>query len=102
MARWEREGWTAFEGQQIPWSFYRDAVSKDAIGASAQVRCPLLVVHGDGDDIVPVEQAKAIHAAARGPRRLVIIPGGGHRFDQPGELEWMLREVSGWFAEHLI
>jgi fermentation-respiration switch protein FrsA (DUF1100 family) len=102
MARWEREGWTAFEEQRIPWSFYRDAASRDAIAAASQIRCPLLVVHGDADQIVPVEQAVAIHAAAAGPKRIVLIPGGGHRFDQPGELERMLREVTGWFVENLI
>jgi len=102
MARWEREGWTAFEEQRIPWSFYRDAASRDAIAAASQVRCPLLVIHGDEDNIVPVEEAAAIHTAAAGPKRLVIIPGGGHRFDRPGDLDRMLREVSGWFTEHLI
>ena len=102
MAQWEREGWTAFEDQRIPWSFYRDALSKDAVSAAARTRCPLLVVHGDGDTIVPVEQAKAIHASAPGPKRIVIIPGGGHRFERIEELDRMLREVTGWFAEHLI
>lgn len=102
LARWEREGWTTFEEHRIPWSFYQDTLSKDAIAAASHVRCPLLVVHGDADTIVPVEQAVAIHAAAAGPKRLVIIAGGGHRFDRPEELEQMLREVSGWFEEHLL
>ena len=102
LARWEREEWTTFEEHRIPWSFYRDALSKDAIAAAAHVRCPLLVVHGDADTIVPVGQAEAIHGAAPGPKRLVIIAGGGHRLDRPEELDRMLREVSGWFAEHLL
>jgi len=102
MAQWQQEGWTSFEDQRIPWNFYRDALSKDAIAAAARLRCPLLVVHGDQDPVVPVGQAEAIHAAARDPKRIVLVPGGGHRFDRPEEFDVMLREVSGWFAEHLL
>lgn len=39
---------------------------------------PLIVVHGEDDDIVPVEFGRAVYAAAGEPRRLLIIPGAGH------------------------
>jgi fermentation-respiration switch protein FrsA (DUF1100 family) len=40
--------------------------------------CPLLVLHGVADPIVPVEHGRALVAAAGGPARLVEIPGAGH------------------------
>ena len=39
---------------------------------------PLLVVHGDQDRFFPVYHAEQLHAAARDPRELWIIPGFGH------------------------
>jgi hypothetical protein len=42
------------------------------------VRCPVLVTHGDPDPTIPTEQGRALYAAARGPKKLVIIPGAGH------------------------
>ncbi len=42
--------------------------------------CPLLVIAGDADRIIPVEQSRALYEAARSAktRRLVILPGADH------------------------
>ncbi len=40
---------------------------------------PLLLIHGDKDDLVPVEHAHRLYKQAREPKELVIIPDAGHR-----------------------
>lgn len=40
---------------------------------------PLLLIHGDKDDLVPVEHARKLYQKAGEPKKLVIIPGAGHR-----------------------
>ena len=40
---------------------------------------PLLLIHGDKDDLVPVEDAHRLYEHAGGPKELVIIPDAGHR-----------------------
>lgn len=47
----------------------------DCIG---RLRCPVLIVHGSQDEIVPFAQAEALLAAAAEPKRLVPIEGAGH------------------------
>jgi fermentation-respiration switch protein FrsA (DUF1100 family) len=42
------------------------------------VRSPLLVIAGDADQIVPIEQSSAIHEAATGRKRLVIVEHADH------------------------
>ena len=44
----------------------------------AQLRSPVLVIHGDRDEIVPVAHGRALFDAAPEPRRLEIVPGAGH------------------------
>lgn len=39
----------------------------------------LLLIHGEKDDLVPVEQAQELFRRAGEPKKLVIIPGAGHR-----------------------
>ena len=41
----------------------------------------LLLLHAEGDDVVPVEHSRALHEAAPGSR-LVAVPGGHHRTAQ--------------------
>jgi 3-oxoadipate enol-lactonase len=55
------------------------ALSFDAYDRLPQIKCPVLIVHGDTDVLVPVENASLIkkqipHA------ELVVIPGAGHSF----------------------
>lgn len=45
---------------------------------SASVRCPVLVIHGALDSIIPVEQAYTLYNAAHEPKRLIIIPDADH------------------------
>jgi fermentation-respiration switch protein FrsA (DUF1100 family) len=40
---------------------------------------PLLLIHGDKDDLVPVEHARKLFERAGEPKKLAIIPGAGHR-----------------------
>jgi uncharacterized protein len=44
----------------------------------AQVRCPILVSHGTGDDVIPVEQGHQLYAAAHQPKDMLLIPGRTH------------------------
>lgn len=39
---------------------------------------PLLLIHGDRDDVVPYRHSERLYAQARGPRFLWTLEGGGH------------------------
>ncbi|CAA9478003.1 MAG: hypothetical protein AVDCRST_MAG69-580 [uncultured Solirubrobacteraceae bacterium] len=43
-----------------------------------RLRSPLLILHGEDDEIVPVEQGRALHAAAPGPKRIEVFAGARH------------------------
>ena len=44
----------------------------------AKVKVPLLVLHGDRDDLVPYEQGEKVFAAARAPKEFYTIHGATH------------------------
>ena len=57
------------------------ALLKDRFAAIEQikrVRCPVLVLAGDRDRIVPLELSRRLYEAALGPKELVIVPGADH------------------------
>jgi fermentation-respiration switch protein FrsA (DUF1100 family) len=43
-----------------------------------QVVTPLLVIHGDADEVVPFLQGQAVFGAANQPKQFWRIPGGHH------------------------
>ncbi len=50
----------------------------DELAAARALGVPLLLLHAEGDEQVPVEHSRELHAAADGSR-LVVVPGGHHR-----------------------
>jgi pimeloyl-ACP methyl ester carboxylesterase len=50
----------------------------DSVHKLGQVKCPVLITHGDPDPIISTAQAKHLFAAANEPRTLKIFPGAGH------------------------
>jgi hypothetical protein len=42
------------------------------------VHAPLLVIHGEEDEVIPVAMGRAVYAAANEPKELVTLPGAGH------------------------
>lgn len=50
----------------------------DSLAQIENVRCPLLFLHGERDEIIPLEMARRLFAAAREPKALEVIRGAGH------------------------
>jgi fermentation-respiration switch protein FrsA (DUF1100 family) len=44
----------------------------------AEVRAPLLILHGENDEVVPVAMGRAVFAAANEPKTLRVLAGAGH------------------------
>ncbi len=42
------------------------------------VHAPLFVLHGQADEVVPVDMGRRLYAAANQPKEIRTIPGGGH------------------------
>jgi len=50
-----------------------------------EYRGPLLVSHGDADEVIPYKQGLALFRAANEPKRLITVSGGKHNDPQPEE-----------------
>ena len=50
----------------------------DALSNIAGVAVPMLILHGDKDDVVPLDAGRRLFEAAREPKQFHVIPGAGH------------------------
>ncbi len=69
-----------------------------------QITTPLLMVHGQCDERVPVSQSVGLYRALRGGAvavELVTYPREPHVLAERRHLEDVLTRVRDWFARHL-
>lgn len=43
-----------------------------------EARCPVFVIHGERDGLIPPSEGRALYAAARYPKRLWMVPAADH------------------------
>jgi pimeloyl-ACP methyl ester carboxylesterase len=69
-------------------------------GNLARVKSPTLLLVGGNDEVV-LELNRAALDRLGGEKRLEIIPGATHLFEEPGALAEVARRASDWFVRHL-
>ena len=70
--------------------------------ALSKVEVPTLLIVGAYDDVVIVLNEEALHQMQpRAEKKLMIVPGATHLFEEPGTLEYVARLASDWFESHL-
>jgi pimeloyl-ACP methyl ester carboxylesterase len=84
---------------RIEKQYLQERESLDREKMMSEVKCPVLILHGDKDDTIPLEHSQsAIQYLPKGSK-LEIIKGGSHRLEEDiGKLSAM---VASWFKSHL-
>lgn len=71
-----------------------------AEAALPQVKTPTLLIVGGLDNQV-IELNRHAYRQIRAEKRLEIVPGASHLFEEPGTLEEVARLARNWFIEHV-
>ena len=70
------------------------------VSRASEVKVPWLLIHGDADDVVPIEDSRQIFAQANDPKKIIEIPGANHVFSESGFVQ-MSEAVIDWIGEIL-
>lgn len=101
--KWKKQSYQTFvisrnrAEVKVKYSFYEDAKRYDAKEEVTHLRTPLLIVHGDRDGHVPLEHSKEMYAAAREPKKFIIIKGADHPFIIKEKLDEAATKIADWF-----
>jgi hypothetical protein len=60
-----------------------------------------LTIHGDQDDVVPLEHGGVLHARAAPPCEQLVIRGADHRITDPGHRRRAIDASVAWFQRYL-
>lgn len=73
----------------------------DLAGPALQgVRAPTLLIVG-GDDVLVIELNREALSELKATKRIEIVAGATHLFEEPGALEQVARLASSWFRKYL-
>jgi pimeloyl-ACP methyl ester carboxylesterase len=76
----------------------RPDLAGDALPAAL---CPtLLIVGGNDGEVIDLNRA-ALRQLGAPVKELVIVPGAGHLFEEPGTLDEVARLAAQWFTRYL-
>lgn len=94
----------ALTAAALPGSEIRAVVSRGgrpdlALDVLPSVEAPTLLLVGSLDGPV-IEMNERAHAALGGKKRLIVVEGAGHLFEEPGTLD-EVRYAADWFLVHL-
>jgi putative phosphoribosyl transferase len=65
------------------------------------VRAPTLLLVGGDDDVVIGLNEQALDRLGAPVKKLVLVPGASHLFEEPGTLEEVARLAAAWFTRYL-
>jgi dienelactone hydrolase len=74
----------------------------DLAGAALPaVRAPTLLIVGGRDDVVLRLNEDALDRLGAPEKKLVVVPGATHLFEEPGKLEIVAKLAADWLTQHL-
>jgi len=98
---WRKHGFTRYNGQRLNLTLLEDLENIDVAGAAQRIHCPVLILHGDNDEVVPVAEAQELHNCLANSKRLSILKSGDHRLSDPIIMQRAMREALDWLTEHV-
>ena len=95
---WEERGFADYHGRRINRTFLDDVRELDILGAATRISCPVLVIHGDADETVPVNQAYRLYEALETEKKMLILPGADHRLSAPEDMTRAISAAQQWIV----
>ena len=65
-----------------------------------QINCPLLILHGVDDELVPLSQGRKLFEAAREPKRMITVDTAGHM--NVGDYAEFWDALCGWLDQVVL
>jgi pimeloyl-ACP methyl ester carboxylesterase len=97
-------GATDYFGNLVGVQFIRQFADMKPLREIVKCQCPVLLIHGENDETVPVEHSAMYERALHGVKRMVkktVVAGADHTFNRNLWEQRVLTETVDWIGETL-
>lgn len=104
ISQWKKKGYKKYplssgKMDKLNYTFFRDIGNNDGYEAATQINIPTLIIHGDKDESVPVEQSKKLKKILwKGT--LEIIPSANHHYSGEGHFDRMIKLIADFIVKN--
>ncbi len=101
--KWKREGTIHYdecgENFELNYAFWEDLQTYDTFKMAKNIACPVLLVHGDGDTVVPIRQSQNLAKIV--DTEVNVVKGANHDYAAPAQYSEMKRLITDFLVEKL-
>ena len=103
---WQNKGYVIHknskgEERKLKYSFFEDIKNNNGYEVAKNINIRTLIIHGNLDNVVPIEQSKKISKIIN-DCELKVISGAGHKYSNPGEFNEMINIASNFISNNLV
>ncbi|NQU78917.1 alpha/beta fold hydrolase [Candidatus Woesearchaeota archaeon] len=95
---WKASGYP-YKEKTLNFSFYEDSERIDGYNAAANINIPTIIIHGDKDKTVPVEQAIKTSKIIK-DCTLKVFKGSGHGFEKDSHYQELQSIATDFILDH--
>ncbi|MDE0405151.1 MAG: alpha/beta hydrolase [Nitrospira sp.] len=85
----------------LDFAFYENCRVFNAYEAARAIKSPVLIVHGEQDELVPFHQIERLKESLPDDTKLVLLPEADHQFGRPEDFRRMTVHLADWMQTHL-
>lgn len=98
---WKEKGFMKPFGKRMHYEIYEDSMKYKMKNIAKTIIAPTIVIHGDKDTTVPLQQAKDLLNSVSGQKKLAIIKGADHFFHNEDHFNQMVNVSFEWLLSKL-
>jgi len=106
LKEWKEKGMREWEGQSKPglikrlkYGFMEDSFKYDLLKVADKIKCPVLLIVGEDDEITPLKYQKLLFKKLRIEKELHVIKGAEHTFDDKKSLRNLESIIKKWMRK---
>ena len=91
-----------FHNKHLNKTFYDEFFKLDIVKALKKLKRPLLIIHGEKDEIIPSKKdPREVYKAANQPKKLVIVKGADHSFSNEKHWKQVVKHIKSFMESKI-
>jgi hypothetical protein len=102
------KGFVEWESHSTPgvfkrkgYKYFEDEINHNLLNIVEKIKCPALIISGDEDEVIPIEQQKMLFDKIKSKKELYIFKNGDHNLKGRENSEELYNIINNWIKSNI-